>query len=91
MTENENKALQLAKKVFEHFTKDALPFAREILALEHELGMNPVNGHSVNQSLTDFPVSDITAVVPENTVNKENIDYRRQEELVHDPVDDLPF
>ncbi len=29
ITESEQKALQLAKKVFEHFTHDALPIARE--------------------------------------------------------------
>ena len=38
ITETEQRALQLAKKVFEHFTHDALPIAREILALEEELG-----------------------------------------------------
>ena len=38
LTETEKRALQLAKKVFEHFTHDALPIAREILALEEELG-----------------------------------------------------
>lgn len=48
LTENESKALQLAKRVFDHFTKDALPFAREILALEHALGLTPVNGFAHN-------------------------------------------
>jgi hypothetical protein len=37
MTESEQKALQLAKRVFEHFTQDALPIAREIIAMEHEM------------------------------------------------------
>jgi hypothetical protein len=37
ITESEKKALQLAKKVFEHFTHDALPIAREIIAMELEL------------------------------------------------------
>jgi hypothetical protein len=32
ITDYEKKVLQLAKKVFEHFTHDALPIAREILA-----------------------------------------------------------
>jgi hypothetical protein len=44
ITENEKKALQLAKKVFEHFTHDALPIAREIIVMEHELEQPQVNG-----------------------------------------------
>ena len=44
ITESEQKALQLAKKVFEHFTRDALPIAREIIAMELELGQPPLNG-----------------------------------------------
>jgi hypothetical protein len=48
ITETEQRALQLAKKVFEHFTHDALPIAREILAMEHELGQSPINGKPVN-------------------------------------------
>ena len=43
ITENEKKALQMAKKVFEHFTHDALPIAREIIAMELELGEAPIN------------------------------------------------
>ena len=37
LSETEKRAIQLAKKVFEHFTSDALPLAKEILALEEEL------------------------------------------------------
>ena len=40
LTETEKQALQLAKKVFEHFTHDALPIAREILMLEEQLNSN---------------------------------------------------
>ena len=46
ITETEQKALQLAKKVFEHFTHDALPIAREIIAMELELEQSPVSGES---------------------------------------------
>ena len=46
ITENEQKALHLAKKVFEHFTRDALPIAREIIAMELELEQSPVSGES---------------------------------------------
>ena len=64
ITETETKALQLAKKVFEHFTHDALPIAREILAMELELGEPPVSGEPLNGikklDLNDFPVSDIS-------------------------------
>ena len=48
ITETEKRALQLAKKVFEHFTQDSLPIAREILALELDLGLTPLNGKHVN-------------------------------------------
>ena len=48
ITETEQRALQLAKKVFEHFTHDALPIAREIIAMELELGQSPINGKPVN-------------------------------------------
>jgi hypothetical protein len=104
MTETENKALDLAKRVFEYFTRDALPFAREILSLEKEMGASILNGHNgssqdiqktnghpVNGHLTDFPVTDITAFVPEGNGNAGTINYARQEELVYDPADDLPF
>jgi hypothetical protein len=37
LKETEQKALQLAKKVFEHFTHDALPIEMEIIALEREM------------------------------------------------------
>ena len=49
ITETEQKALQLAKKVFEHFTHDALPIAREIIAMELELGESPVNTEQMNE------------------------------------------
>lgn len=40
MTTNEKRALQLARSVFEHFTKDSLALAKEILTLESEMKMN---------------------------------------------------
>jgi hypothetical protein len=57
-TEREKKALKLAKKVFEHFTHDALPIAREILAMEIELGQSPVNGEPLNEVV--IPIPDVT-------------------------------
>jgi len=54
ITESEKKALQLAKKVFEHFTHDALSIAREIIAMELELGEAPVN--------SELPVREIILI-----------------------------
>ena len=48
MTESEQKALQLAKRVFEHFTQDALPIAREIIAMEHEMAEQLENATTPN-------------------------------------------
>jgi hypothetical protein len=84
ITENEQKALQLAKKVFEHFTHDALPIAREIIAMELELKESPAN----EESLNDFPVADISAIGlddPSQPVKHLN------EELVYQQQDDFPF
>jgi hypothetical protein len=84
ITENEKKALQLAKKVFEHFTHDALPIAREIIAMELELKESTVN----EESLNDFLVSDISAIGlddPSQPVKHLN------EELVCQQQDDFPF
>lgn len=55
ITESEQKALQLAKKVFEHFTHDALPIAREIIAMELELGESPVNVEQMNEVSESIP------------------------------------
>ena len=53
ITESEQKALQLAKKVFEHFTHDALPIAREIIAMELELE-HPLSRESFPNSGTEW-------------------------------------
>jgi hypothetical protein len=53
--EAENNALQLAKRVFEHFTNDALPIAREIIAIELEMGQTPLNGKLVNAVTNHIP------------------------------------
>lgn len=55
ITETEQKALQLAKKVFEHFTHDALPIAREIIAMELELGESPVKLEQMNEVSESIP------------------------------------
>ena len=95
ITETEQNALQLAKRVFEHFTHDALPIAREIIAMENELGQFPVKGE-LNSTLEvkmrdghDFPVSDISIIgleddpaMPVKQMNKQ---------LVCEPECDLPF
>ena len=109
MTENESKALQLAKKVFEHFTHDALPIAREIIAMERDLGQPPLNGkpvngvvkpileikktdgQSINGSMNDFPVSDVSAIGLVANDDSAQTVHSPNEELVHNPEDDLPF
>ena len=61
ITESEQKALQLAKKVFEHFTHDALPIAREIIAMELELEQTPINGeppYRITKSIPDVKKTD---------------------------------
>ncbi len=92
ITESEKKALQLAKRVFEHFTQDALPIAREIIAMEHELGESPIIEEPSDEvkktDVNDFPVSDISAIGlddPAQPVKQLN------EELVYQPHDDFPF
>ena len=92
ITEREKKALQLAKKVFEHFTHDALPIAREIIAMELELGESPIIVEQSDEvkktDVNDFPVSDISAIGlddPAQPVKQLN------EELVYQKQDDFPF
>ena len=95
ITETEQNALQLAKRVFEHFTHDALPIAREIIAMEHELEQSPVNGE-LNSNLevktmgvNDFPVSDISIIGLEDDPAMPVTHMNQQ--LVYQPEDDLPF
>ena len=92
ITESEQKAIKLAKKVFEHFTHDALPIAREIIAMELELGAPPIIGEPSDEvkktDVNDFPVSDISAIGlddPAQPVKQLN------EELVYQQQDDFPF
>jgi len=84
-TENEKKALDLAKKVFEHFTRDALPLAREIIAIENEV-------QESGDSAIDFPTSDITpsdlGITPEHLENGLPSDRER---TISSEVDSLPF
>ena len=95
ITETEQNALQLAKRVFEHFTHDALPIAREIIAMEHDLGQSLMNGehNSIPEVKTidghDFPVSDISIIGLEDdpAMPLTHMD----QELVYQPEDDLPF
>ena len=101
ITENEQKALQLAKKVFEHFTRDALPIAREIIAMEHEMGL-PINGEplsDVPNSIPEIKKTDgqpINELLNDFPVSDISIDpampvKHLDEELVYNPEDDLPF
>jgi len=92
ITETENNALQLAKRVFEHFTHDSLAIAREILAMEIELGEVPINGEQnsilevTKPDVDDFPDADIIGLNdPAQPVK------HLSDELVCQPQDDFPF
>jgi hypothetical protein len=91
ITETEKRALQLAKKVFEHFTHDALPIAREILAMENELGQSPLNGKLTSGAMNNFPVAELTPTAIAATVDPAQSVRQLHEELAHKPEDDLPF
>ena len=84
-TENHMKALDLAKKVFEHFTRDALPLARQIIAMENEVQQQ-------GESTIDFPTSDISpsdlGITPEHLENGQPPDRER---MISSEVDNLPF
>ncbi len=69
ITESEKKALQLAKRVFEHFTHDALPIAKEIVALEREMAEDQDNGVTIPVILQTAPVakSNDSLGAPEST------------------------
>ena len=84
-TENEKKALDLAKKVFEHFTRDALPLAREIIVIEEEVKQS-------GESAIDFPTSDITTSDLDTKVKhpKEQQPFDRERSITSE-VDNLPF
>jgi len=91
-TETEKNALQLAKRVFEHFTHDALPIAREIITMENNMGESPVNEepkpiHNVKtMEVNDFPDADIIGLNdPTQPVKYVN------DELVCQTQDDFPF
>ena len=84
-TENEQKALQLAKRVFDHFTRDALPLAREIIAIENE-------GQQSGDSDIDFPTSDISpsdlGVTQEHKQEQQPL---HRERTISSEGDNLPF
>ena len=88
----ESNALQLAKRVFEHFTHDSLAIAREIIAMENNMEESPINGvpNSILEVTTtgvnDFPDTDpIGLNDPTQPVKQLN------DELVYSAEDDFPF
>jgi len=92
ITEREKRALQLAKRVFEHFTHDVLPIAREIIAMELEMGESAIIGEPSDEvkktDVNDFPVSDISAIGLEDPAQPVK---HLNEEPVYQPQDDFPF
>ncbi len=91
ITDTERRALQLAKKVFEHFTHDALPIAREILAMENELGQSPLNGKVTASALNNFPVAEPSQIAIATIEDPAQPVRQLHKELVYKPEDDLPF
>jgi len=100
ITETEKNALQLAKKVFEHFTHDALPIAREIIAMEHELAESPATtkpvngkpspipeGEKVDGSMGSSSLIDLLASDPMEDLRTDH----EMSVLLHGQQDDLPF
>jgi hypothetical protein len=85
ITDNDNKALQLAKKVFEHFTHDALPIAREIISLERELSQD----NEKPDPSTDFTGQQ--ANDPSHLEEQSGGIPSTGETIVDNPSDDLPF
>lgn len=94
-TINETKALQLAQRVFEHFTRDSLAIAREIIALESEFGL---------QDPQEEPSMDVQPPIVDSIGLNSNDDLsaigledpcqpvkHMDDELVCTKVDDLPF
>ena len=92
ITETEKNALQLAKRVFEHFTHDSLALAREIIDMENNMGELPVNGEPnsilevTKMDVNDFPDTNIIGLNdPDQSVKHMN------DELVCETQDDFPF
>ena len=103
ITESEKKALQLAKRVFEHFTHNAMPIAREIIAMELELGEAPLNREppdgltkpilevkKTDGQLVNELLNDFPA---SDLVSDDPAQPIKQlsEELVYQPQNDFPF
>lgn len=91
ITETEKRALALAKKVFEHFTHDALPIAREILAMEIDLGAAPANGHPLNGSFRNMAVADCPSTGNGPFDDPAMPGGVLPPEMTYKPEDDLPF
>ena len=92
ITETEKNALQLAKRVFEHFTHDSLAIAREIIAMENNMGESLLNGEQnsilevTKMDVNDFPDDDILGLNDPAQPGKQ-----MDTELVYSAEDDFPF
>lgn len=99
ITETEKNELQLAKKVFEHFTHDAFAMAREIIAMERDMGELTLNGEpqdGVPESILEVEKTGVNGF-PEGDLSVIGIDDPAQpvkhmnEELEYQTKDDFPF
>ena len=91
ITETEKRALQLAKRVFEHFTHDSLPIAKEIIAMEHDLRQSPINRNTTSGAMNNFPVAEPSPIAIATIEDPAQPVRELHKDLVYKPEDDLPF
>ena len=95
ITQLDQQGLDLARRIFDHFTKGGLEFAREIISLENQIQTNSAKNSdqhvkSVPLSEIVFPTSDITPdeLGVKSTENALPLD---QERTIQSDQDSLPF
>jgi len=101
ITEAEINALELTKRVFEHFTHDSLAIAKEIIAMEYKLGQTHVCSEEINAAnpilqvknmdVNDFSKSALSATEAEDYNDPAQPVKQMNPELVYKMEDDLPF
>lgn len=96
MITKEKQALELAKRVFEHFTRDALSLAREIIAMEATMQM----GSDKTPAKLEEPITGSEIVFPTSDINPSDLgiteDAQKQQPLARERTisseeDSLPF
>ena len=96
MITQEKQAIELAKRVFEHFSKDGLGLAREIIALENQIQTisaenSDQHGKPATSSEITFPTSDITPDEMGLTTEAKPDQPLTQGRTIESDQDSLPF